>query len=55
MGGTCEACTSNDTDEEKNTLVLDSKKSYNLEPKSFYNDLTREVAIKMGAFKYNEA
>jgi hypothetical protein len=33
--------------------VLDSKKSYNLEPSSFYNEITREIAQKMGSFKYS--
>ena len=53
MGATCEACTSAEAD-DKNTIVLDSNKSYNLEPASFYNEITRQIATKLGPFKYND-
>jgi len=35
-------------------LVLESTKTYHLEPPNFYNDITREVATRLGPFEYND-
>lgn len=35
-------------------MILDSAKSYHLEPPNFYNEITREVATKLGPFEYHD-
>lgn len=53
MGGNCESCTTAD-DEYKNTLVLNPQEDYSLQPEDFYNQTTKEIAMKIGPFKYND-
>ena len=53
MGASCDSCTSAEA-EDRNTIILDSNKNYHLEPHNFYNEITKEVASKLGPFKYND-
>ncbi len=38
----------------KDTLVVDPKEDYSLQPQDFYNDITKKIAIKFGPFKQND-
>lgn len=40
--------------EAKDTLVLDPKEDYSLQPEDFYNDITKKIAIQLGPFKAND-
>lgn len=53
MGNQCEACGTVEA-ENKNTLVLDTNQDYNLQPEDFYNEKTKEIASRLGPFKFDE-
>ncbi len=52
MGGQCESC--KNVNDDANTLTIDPLASnFDLQPHEFYNDLSREIAKKLGPFKYD--
>lgn len=58
MGNQCEACASTDN-EQQNTLILNPLSNpqlieYSLQPEDFYNERTREIATKLGPFKFDD-
>ena len=52
MGNQCEACTTADN-ETINTLVVNPQLDYNLQPEDFYNERTKEIALRLGPFKFD--
>ena len=53
MGNQCESCQTIEG-EGKDTLVLDPKEDYSLQPEDFYNEVTRKIAMQLGAFKTSD-
>jgi hypothetical protein len=54
MGGQCDKCNTAEEEHKNSIVVIDTAVDYNLRPPDFYNDKTREIALRLGSFKYNE-
>jgi hypothetical protein len=53
MGGACESCQSVEGENNNTLLVNLAEEDTHLQPEDFYNAATKEIANRLGPFKYD--